>query len=360
MSVALVQRLRSNKDALGFTLFACVLSIIFLSVYLSLPRNLLHPFEAITANSVYAVLRVIGFNVSRYGNIVSGNSYSIKVIDECLGIEILVLSAAFVLAFPAPWKKKLIAGAIGLPVLLMANVLRMVILFLICSYQRNWFEYAHLYLGQFMMLIIVVSLFLIWLASLNSTTTLSSKRWFLLRLLVVSSVFFLLWSFLQKPYVALSESMLSVIAQYITGGPFHFNEKSTYDYTFGIATFLSLFFAEKQYSFSKRLLPLLLGILILFLFHMFFRILAVFAFVHKGGFPYSISVGVYAFSTILLPLLLWLALRKIGRTLKKCPYCGKEKSGLMKHIRKKHGEEAIRKCAHKGIILQNGNEIGFL
>jgi exosortase H (IPTLxxWG-CTERM-specific) len=360
MSTALVHRFRSNKDVLGFALFATLISALLLGLYLALPRTLLDPFEVFTARAVAGLLQGIGIAVTCNGNVISSAAYSIRVIDECLGIEILLLSAAFVMVFPAPWRKKLLALAVGFPILLMVNALRMVMLFLISTFNRTWFDYAHIYLGQFMMLFVVVFLFLIWLASLNKGNSLPTKRWFIIRLMLTSSLFFLLWSFLQKPYVGLSESMLSIIAQYITGVPSQFNEKATYDYTFGIATFLSLFFAEKQYSFSKRLLPLVSGIMILFLFHMFFRILAVFAFMQKGGVPYSMSVGVYAFSTILLPLLLWLAFRKTGRTLKKCPYCGKEKSGLLEHIRKKHGEEALNKCADKGVIMPNGNEIGFL
>lgn len=360
MSSAILHRLRNNKDVLGFALYVALASAILLGLFLALPRKLFHPLESVTAQAVSGLLHGLGVDVTCNGNVVSSHAFSIRVIDECLGIEILLLSAAFVLAFPASWKNKLMAVGIGLPILLLVNALRMVLLFLISTFNRAWFDYAHIYLGQFLILFAVVFLYLLWLDTLNKSNSLPAKRWFIIRLMLTSSFFFLLWSFLQKPYVVLSESILSIIAQYITGLPSHFNEKATYDYTFGIATFLSLYFAEKQVNLSKRLLPLLLGILLLFLFHMFFRTLAVLAFVQKGGIPYSMSVGVYAFSTILLPIILWLALRKIGRTLKKCPYCGKEKSGLLEHIRKKHGEEAIKRCADKGIIMPNRNEIDFL
>jgi len=92
---------------MGFALYVALASAILLGLFLALPRNLLLPLEAVTAQAVSGLLHGLGVGVTCNGNVVSSPAFSIRVIDECLGLEVLLLSAAFVLSFPAQLKNKL-------------------------------------------------------------------------------------------------------------------------------------------------------------------------------------------------------------------------------------------------------------
>lgn len=331
--------LQGSASPFGFALRATLLSVLFLGFYLIIPHHVLKPVVHSLAVLVAELLRTIGVDVVRNGNLISSPQFSIKIINECLGIEPVLLAGAFIIVYPgATPKSRLFAFASAVPVLTATNLVRIIAIFMISSWNIRLFEICHIYLGQCLMLIATAGLFLLWISTIDRSRTFTGKRVFFFRLVIASSVLFILWIFLQKPYASLTEFMLTSIMKLFTGHATHFADKPNYDYTFSIVTFLALLAAEHPMPWKERLRAALLGGAILFSVHCLFRITAIISFLEKSSAAYSTSVGIYAFLTILLPLLLWLTIRAgyQKRAATTCPYCGVVKTEIANHIRVKH------------------------
>ncbi|MDD3420947.1 MAG: hypothetical protein PHS47_01440 [Methanocellales archaeon] len=106
---------------------------------------------------------------------------------------------------------------------------------------------------------------------------------------------------------------------------------------------------------------MIIGILILFIFHVILQISYVYLLLPPKGELYSIFV-IFLSGTlrVALPFLLWFALRYkqlfslSGKGTDKnvyiCPLCGVEKIGILDHIKDVHGEEVLKSEEVKKLI----------
>jgi exosortase family protein XrtM len=67
----------------------------------------------------------------------------LSVLNGCEGTESILLFAAAVLAFPAPWRKKPAGLLLGLIWVFLLNQARIVSLFFILRHRPQWFEAMH-------------------------------------------------------------------------------------------------------------------------------------------------------------------------------------------------------------------------
>jgi exosortase H (IPTLxxWG-CTERM-specific) len=70
------------------------------------------------------------------------------------------------LAFPAPWKHRLIGILVGLFAVQVLNIVRVISLFYLGQWNMNAFEWAHLYLWQALIMFDVLIVWLIWIRTL--------------------------------------------------------------------------------------------------------------------------------------------------------------------------------------------------
>ena len=91
-------------------------------------------------------------------------AFSFIVISECGAIEVMAIFLAAVLAFPAPWWKKLVGLAIGLPLMYGVNIFRLSVLGVIGALDQDgkWFKFAHEYVWQAVYIVFVVAVWLAW------------------------------------------------------------------------------------------------------------------------------------------------------------------------------------------------------
>jgi hypothetical protein len=110
--------------------------------------------------------------------------------------------------------------------------------------------------------------------------------------------------------------------------------------------------AYRLYLPSKIFLKgVIIGILILFIFHVILQISYVYLLLPPKGELYSIFV-IFLSGTfrVALPFLLWFALmykqlfsgKGADKNVYLCPFCGVEKIGILDHIKDAHGEEALK------------------
>lgn len=114
---------------------------------------------------------VSGGLVSLFGGsaMVTGNvmqhagGFAIQVSNGCSGLEAVILLAAAVLAYPASWRSRAWGLMVGFIFIMGMNLLRVISLFYIGQYSRSWFDWAHLYAWDVLIIIDGFIVFLIWL-----------------------------------------------------------------------------------------------------------------------------------------------------------------------------------------------------
>ena len=81
----------------------------------------------------------------------------------CNGLEALILLAAAMVAFPAPWPLRAGGIALGGAAVQALNLVRIVSLYYLSRWNTAAFEWAHLYLWQPLIMIDVLVVWLVWL-----------------------------------------------------------------------------------------------------------------------------------------------------------------------------------------------------
>jgi exosortase/archaeosortase family protein len=90
--------------------------------------------------------------------------FPMEIVRNCDAIEINILFASAVLAFPAPWRRRALALFSGLAALVLLNVLRICVLYFIGVYAPSRFAVAH---EQVLPLVLVLAAALAFLACAN-------------------------------------------------------------------------------------------------------------------------------------------------------------------------------------------------
>jgi exosortase H (IPTLxxWG-CTERM-specific) len=94
------------------------------------------------------------------------NGFAVSIEAGCNGVEATIVLLAAVLAFPAPWKSKLIGLGAGIVAVQGLNVVRVISLFYLGQWDYQIFEWAHLYVWQALIMLDVLVVWLVWVRTL--------------------------------------------------------------------------------------------------------------------------------------------------------------------------------------------------
>ncbi|MET0593860.1 MAG: archaeosortase/exosortase family protein [Polyangiaceae bacterium] len=86
--------------------------------------------------------------------------YSLVIVKSCDGMEPNILLLAAIAAFPAPAGRRLVAALIGVPILVVCNLVRICTLYFVGIHLPAWFEFAHLELWPLLFVAIAALTFL--------------------------------------------------------------------------------------------------------------------------------------------------------------------------------------------------------
>lgn len=111
-------------------------------------------------------------NVLAIGKIMRSttNGFAVSIEAGCNGVEATIVLLAAMLAFPAPWKHKVTGLVVGVVAVQGLNVVRVISLFYLGQWDREWFEWAHLYVWQALIMLDVLIVWLVWVRTLPRTT----------------------------------------------------------------------------------------------------------------------------------------------------------------------------------------------
>lgn len=135
-------------------------------------RALVAPFIRGTTSVAGRLIQVFGGTAAFTGNIlwVPPAGFAIEIDNGCSGLEVVILLAAAVAAFPANWRARLIGFTACAAAILALNVLRIISLFYIGQYSKDWFDWAHLYIWDALIMIDGLLMFFLWARWSRSVT----------------------------------------------------------------------------------------------------------------------------------------------------------------------------------------------
>ncbi|MDY6824136.1 MAG: exosortase H [Thermodesulfobacteriota bacterium] len=359
-SLASFTRNQTFRFGTVFLLLAGVLFFLLNRV----PGSHIAPLNVYTARMTGMVVQLLGINVVVRDVFVSAGSFSIKVIPECTAVFVIILFFAFVMAYPASVRQKAIGLIFGIPVLLLINLLRLVGIFLIGIHNRALFEYAHVYIGQIFMILLVLSISLIWLRVVVHVSTRDAPIGFIFRFIAFSSIPFVFWLYIDEAYVLANLWIVQWIFS-LFHIPMTLPETlGLYPYTFNtfhLIAYTALTLATASLDWRKKTKALAIGLAILMAMHLLFRFHE--ALYYNAQHPAAMApfVALIIINQWILPFLLWIAIvrREIFKNGKMppqaCPICGARKTGLLDHIQAKHGKHTLNDPRVKALLDGRGS-----
>jgi exosortase family protein XrtM len=104
-----------------------------------------------------------GMAVESEGPYLTSERGSVDISKGCEGIEVVVILVAAMLSYPMPWRHRLLGILTGTVLVYVLNLFRIIALFLAACYRREWFDTAHVGVGQTIMILLAVLYFLLWI-----------------------------------------------------------------------------------------------------------------------------------------------------------------------------------------------------
>ena len=154
------------KFALLFPLFLLVLFV--LELLAPVDRAVIAPWTAFLADLCGGLMRLVDHDVSVHGNIIASNGgFAIAIERGCNGVEAVIVLVAAMLAYPARWRERLIGIGVGFVCVQILNMVRIVSLYYLGNWNRDWFDWFHLYVWQALIVVDALVVFLLWLAWLR-------------------------------------------------------------------------------------------------------------------------------------------------------------------------------------------------
>ncbi len=306
---------------------------------------LARPLNCFTAYFTGVILSLIGITAKINGVMVSHGGFSIRIITECTAVFVAILFGSFVFAYPATFRHKLQGMLIGIPFLFVANQLRILSIFLVGLKSLTFFQYAHVYIGQIVMVLLVILTTMFWLRSLLIVSPADTPLTFAGRFAAYSILLFPLWLLAAEHFVFANLHLVKWIRSLFgltTAIPKELKIYPDTFNTFHFPGFIALILATRSVPWPNKPKGGIFGLLVLSATYLFF-LLQKTAFLSTQN---TSSVVPFVVSVLLnqwvLPFSLWLVIvRKeifFPRGIKFCPICGERKTGLKDHIRAKHGE----------------------
>jgi exosortase H (IPTLxxWG-CTERM-specific) len=123
------------------------------------------PWTGAVAHVAGALMSAYEGSITPSGNVIGSMSSANAVSLEagCNGLEATLVLVAAIVAFPAPWRHRLRGIGLGVLAVQALNVVRVASLFYLGQWNRDVFEWAHLYVWQALIMLDVLIVWVVWM-----------------------------------------------------------------------------------------------------------------------------------------------------------------------------------------------------
>jgi exosortase H (IPTLxxWG-CTERM-specific) len=266
----------------------------------------LAPLCRVTAVQVAALLELAGLAPRLQGDMISLSGFTVRIVTECTSLYACLLFGSFVLAQPASWKRTLTGLLAGTAALTAVNLLRIGFVTAVGPHvTRNQFDLLHVYLGQVVMLLLVLAAAQVWI---RWSAGGSAPYPFLLRSMVIATVLFVPWVVVNRAYLALLDKLVAAVFSFLYPGYQLLTPRPLllYNHTFAVPLFLALILAGRREWSVNRFAATVGGCYVIAVWHALFRGTHVIWTALDVPEIEPIHQGIYLLGQFLVPFLLWL------------------------------------------------------
>ncbi|MEW6664929.1 MAG: exosortase H [Thermodesulfobacteriota bacterium] len=269
------------------------------------PPHYLDPLNRLTARMAGSSLGLFTGAPSVHGPLLTLSGFTVRIIPECTPLFVTILYVSFIVSYPAPWKDRALGLLLGVPALVLVNLLRLVVVIFLGRHYPRLFEAGHVYLGQFLMVLTVCLMSLAWLPWIHESPGTRLHASFLIRFFASSPLLFLTWIYLNKGYVLLGDRLISLVFSLFGYSLVMPRSHDLYYHTFNLALFGSLMLSAPSFPGLRGIKVLAGGLLLLCSLHLLVRVGNVLA--TGFGMPPALGIAnaLHVFGMYALPLLLW-------------------------------------------------------
>ena len=90
------------------------------------------------------------------------SGFAVEMKDGCNAVNVTILLWSAMLAFPSPWRPKLLGLLAGSLIIQVLNIIRFISLFYIGQHSMSWFDFAHGYLWESLLVLDTMVVFWLW------------------------------------------------------------------------------------------------------------------------------------------------------------------------------------------------------
>jgi len=162
----MMRRIPVAKEKAGGRYILTVVALlgVFLIFYREdLLGRFLSPWAELTTRMTIAVLHLVGIEAARVvSQIHHPGGFAYEIYYRCTGILPVAILIICITAFPASWRRKLVGLAMGAPVLLILNLVRLVHLFYLGVHAPAAFPLAHRVIWEAVLISATVLIWWLW------------------------------------------------------------------------------------------------------------------------------------------------------------------------------------------------------
>lgn len=153
-----------------------VVGLFALELFEPIRQSVILPFTGFLATFSSAIMHIFDADVISNADVIRSSStgQAVRIAAGCNGVEAVIILFAAIFAFPSKFIHKVYGFILGFFGIQILNVVRIISLYYLLQWDKNWFDWFHLYLWQALIIIDALVLWLIWLrylpAQANSET----------------------------------------------------------------------------------------------------------------------------------------------------------------------------------------------
>ena len=161
----------ARRPARFVVLFGCCFFIGFGLLFTPPVQRADVGFSRLLVNISHRVIVWCGGHASVDGAVLRTpkGDFAVEMQDGCNGATVTILLCSAMLAFPAGWKRKIIGLACGGLIIQSLNIVRFISLYYLGQYSDFWFDFAHSYLWESLLVLDTMVVFWIWASRLPAT-----------------------------------------------------------------------------------------------------------------------------------------------------------------------------------------------
>jgi exosortase H (IPTLxxWG-CTERM-specific) len=132
-------------------------------------EHLVVPFTTMLAKISAALISPFDNGVIAYGKVLQfkDTGFAVSIEAGCNGVEATIVLIAAVVAYPASWKARISAIALGFLAIQVLNIARIISLFYLGDWDIDIFSWVHLYLWPSLIMLDVLVVFIVYLRYLS-------------------------------------------------------------------------------------------------------------------------------------------------------------------------------------------------